>query len=261
MGRRRHPERPQPLPVTKDVALENIRVSPDGRFVTFGSNRTGGQEPRSSGYYDIWQKRADGSGEARLVLEKEGGGVALRSRPVWSGDGRWLVYAWGRARSPGDIFGYQPGGDAPPVPLVATESDEQFPVVSHDGRWLAYASNQSGRFEVYVRPFPNVGDAQWKVSTGGGRDPSFAHNGRELLFVNGRDQLAVAEYTTDPGFRVLGERVLFSIVPFAFLGNWPGYAIANDDGRFLMLRLVREDFAEVSLIFNFFEELKRSAPN
>jgi len=69
------------------------------------------------------------------------------------------------------------------APLLETPSDERGGIVSPDGRWLAYESNSAGRFEIYVRPFPNVGDGQWQVTNGGGVQPLWARSGRELFYL------------------------------------------------------------------------------
>ena len=69
------------------------------------------------------------------------------------------------------------------TPLLQTKFDERNGIVSPDGRWLAYESNSSGPFEIYVRPFPNVGGGQWQVSTAGGRQPLWARSGKELFYV------------------------------------------------------------------------------
>ena len=71
------------------------------------------------------------------------------------------------------------------VPLIKTSFAEFGPRISPDGRWIAYASNESGRNEVYVRPFPDVDQGRWQVSTDGGVDPRWAKNGRELFFAKG----------------------------------------------------------------------------
>ena len=84
--------------------------------------------------------------------------------------------------------------------------------ISRDGRWLAFSSNQTGRREIFVRPFPNVTEGKWQISTDGGDHPVSAHNGRELFFVNSQDgQLKVAEFsTTDDSFQRERVTVLFS---------------------------------------------------
>lgn len=82
----------------------------------------------------------------------------------------------------GDIFAIQLGVDSAAVLLVATEFLERSPALSADGRWLAYASDASGRSEIYVRPFPEVGSALVQVSTNGGTEPVWAHNVRQLFY-------------------------------------------------------------------------------
>jgi serine/threonine-protein kinase len=222
--------------------------TPDGRSVMFGSRRAR-PDP-----YDLWEKRADGSGEATLVLDV--GDDRDAQAPVWSKDKRWLVYQWGRGGD-ADIYGYQPDTEALPIPLVDTEFSERAPVLSPDGRWLAYTSNESGRFEVYVRPFPNAAAARWQVSTAGGRNPLWAHSGRELFCLNGRDELVAVEFATEPTFRTLTEHSLFSVAGYRLWAVNHSYAVDVDDQRFVMLRLVEGGTRELWLVFNFFEELKQ----
>jgi eukaryotic-like serine/threonine-protein kinase len=68
-------------------------------------------------------------------------------------------------------------------PLLVTRFEERGGIVSPDGRWLAYESNSSGRYEIYVRPFPRVGDGQWQISNAGGEQPLWARSGQELFYV------------------------------------------------------------------------------
>jgi serine/threonine-protein kinase len=197
----------------------------------------------------IMERWVDGRGEATLVLEQEGRGYW---GPKWSHDMRWLIYT-----SAGDIFGYQPGSQNPPIRLVDDGSDEGEANLSPDGRWLAYVSNRSGRNEVYVRPFPDVTESQWKVSAGGGSSPLWAHNFRELFYVNESDQLVAVEYAAEPTFRVLREHPLFSVDQFQI---WVGPVVAIDDQRFLMGRTLQDAERTVMLTFNLFTELERVAP-
>jgi Tol biopolymer transport system component len=204
---------------------QNIRPtwSPDGRRVMFVSSRAGAQ--------DLWVKRADGVGSAELLVD--------RDRPVWEGfwspDGAWVVYRTGdEAAGRGDILGFRPGVDTADVPLVATSFEETGPSLSPDGRWLAYASDETGRKEVYVRPFPNVADGRWQISSGGGSEPGWARNGRELFFRSGR-RMMVVRYTSTGGFAAQAPEELFSI---AAVANDDGhfYSVSPDGQRFLMVR-------------------------
>ena len=156
------------------------------------------------------------------------------------------------------------------TPLVATtEYAEHALAVSPDGRWLAYSSDETGRDEVFVRPFPDVESGKQQVSTEGGMAPCWAHNGRELFYVNGSRGFVAASFETDPGFRVLGQETLFTI-PSGYLLDVSVnfYDVAPDDERFLMGRNFQVDGAEdgdggptLVLVRNFFEELKERVAN
>ncbi len=220
--------------------------TPDGRAVTFGSTQ--------AGQYDIWEKRADGTGSAILLLDLEGGyhigGVS------WSADGRWLIFRMTTQDGNRDVYAIWPGVDSLAVPLVTTEFDEISPALSPDGQWLAYASDESGRFEVYVRPFPNAGAARWQVSTAGGADPLWAHNGRELFYRNAERELVAVEVATRPTFAAGTERVLFSVAGYQLGPMNHSYAVSPDDQRFVMLEPV-EGRRELVLVLNWFEEMRQ----
>ncbi len=145
--------------------------------------------------------------------------------------------------------------------LVVTEYDETSPAVSPDGRWLAYVSNESGRYEVYVRPFPNTNDGKLQVSTDGGTEPVWAHSGREL-FYKGSGNLMVVEVLPGATF-VTGERgVLFSAQGFRWNTWHQYYDVTPDDQRFVMIRnLGGQEASELIVVENFFEELKAQVGN
>jgi serine/threonine-protein kinase len=134
-----------------------------------------------------------------------------------------------------DIVGLQ-SGDTALVPLVATPAAELYPALSPDGRWLAYSSNESGAPEIYVRPFPQTSTAKWQISTAGGREPAWARSGRELFYLNGRNEMVVAEVQTGIAFSVGKQRVLFPASDFARPGPVPSFSVSPDDKRFLMVR-------------------------
>jgi serine/threonine-protein kinase len=129
--------------------------------------------------------------------------------------------------------------------------------LSQDGRWLAYSSDLTGSRQVYVRPFPNVEDAVWQVSMAGGTQPNWAQNGRELFYVNGLQEMVVADVETSPTFRRLAERVLFSTADYHFPLVQRNYAVSHDDQRFVMLKRAGGSGSELVLVLNFFEELKQ----
>ena len=225
--------------------------SPNGESLRFLSNRAGD--------YDLWTKRADGSGTAALVLDRDG--------PIWearySSDGTWLVLREG-AFAAGDIYAIRPGVDSVAGPLAVTEFQELSISLSPNDRWLAYVSNNTGRDEVYVRPFPpDAGSGLVQVSTDGGTWPVFAHNGRELFYRNAANELVAVQFTEDPTFATMGEAVLFPMDDYLTTSAHAMYDVSPDDRRFVMLRMGDEGAAsaEVILVVNWFEELRQRMGN
>ena len=200
--------------------------SPDGREVYY-TNDWGG-----AGVGPVGANRADGTGTARRVLRpKFNIGQVVPSR-----DGRWLVVRSDAADvGRGDIYAVRTG-DTTLVPMVATPATELFAALSPDGRFLAYSSNESGTTEVYVRPFPETATAKWQVSTSGGTEPVWARSGRELFYVNGRDQLVAAEIRRGDVFSVAEQRALFSMAPYYRTSGVPSFDVTPDDRRFVLIR-------------------------
>jgi serine/threonine-protein kinase len=201
--------------------------SADGRDVLYVSDRSG------SGVGPAYAHRADGTGVARLLKasSKNDFGQVAASR-----DGRWVILRTAPVVSGSpDIVGFR-GADTTLVPLASSPAQEFHPALSPDGRWLAYASNESGAFEVYVRPFPETATAKWQVSTAGGSEPAWASTGREVLYINGRSEMVSAEIQPGVTFSVGKQRVLFSVSPFSRTGPIPSFSLSPDDKRFLMVR-------------------------
>jgi len=223
--------------------------SPDGRSVAYISNQ--------GEWYDLWVKPADQSAQARLLLGRRA------ERPIWEvfypRTGPWVIFRAENRAS--DIYAIRPGVDSTATELVATEATERLPAVSPDGRWLAYISDATGRFEVYVRPFPNVQDATWQISTTGGSEPRWSHSGRELFFRTPEGMMMAAPIAAGSAFEWGEPRPLFSAAGFASAENGRMYDVAPGDQRFLMLRALPDSTpSQVVVVQNFFEELRRKVP-
>ena len=151
----------------------------------------------------------------------------------------------------------QEGGQQPQL-FVASRFTEWGAKFSHNGIWIAYVSDESGRYEVYVRPYPGPG-GQWQISTGGGEEPVWAPDGRELFYRNGFKWMAVRFRATPPEFGAEPPRLLFG-GPYV---NVPGfsYDVAPDGQRFIMIRGAEEGkVTQLKVVLNWFEELKRGVP-
>jgi eukaryotic-like serine/threonine-protein kinase len=145
-------------------------------------------------------------------------------------------------------------------PFLQTPFNEGAARFSPDGRWLAYVSDESGGFEIYVQPYPGPG-GKWQISTGGGSEPVWNPNGRELFYRSG-DKMMAVDITTQLSFAAGKPRMLFD-------GHYepPPFPIANydvspDGQRFLMLKPSEQEAAptQINVVLNWFEELKRRVP-
>ncbi len=227
--------------------------TPDGRSVTFYSSAAQAGAINS----DLWTKRADGSAQAIRQLHY---GRAL-AEALWSHDGRWLVIRTSAGdNGGGDLLAIRPGIDTVPIPLEATRFSEYSPTLSPDDRWLAYSSNETGRDEVYVAPFPNAGTAKWPVSTQGGSEPLWSHHGNDLFYRDASGNMVSVNVNTRPTFSIGGARVLFPTNRYLANPQHREYDISRDDSRFLMVGLVGGNSSDKLIVVdNWFEELKAKA--
>ena len=180
----------------------------------------------------------------------------------WSADGRSLVIMDIQSGNNPNLASVSLGAEGATEGLVETEFVELIGEVSPDGRWLAYTSDESGRFEVYVRPFPNVDDGRWQISRDFGRSPVWAPSGRELFFRGPTDMMTVS-VETEPTFRPGNPEVLFT-APYrtdAPLRGRPWDVAA--DGRFLMVRegaVGETTTPHLVVVENWFQELTERVP-
>ncbi len=246
----------------------SLSLSPDGRRLAVGAGGTAGS-------LNVWIKHLDrgpfsrlsfGGGDRRPVWSPDGltvaflrdtaGTTMVAARPAdgsrpdtilarldrriqeveWSPDGRWLVLRTDDgAIGAGDIVGIRTGGDTVPVSLVEGPFSELHPEVSPDGRWLAYTSNESGREEVYVRPFPGTGGGRWQVSTGGGRLPRWSPDGSELIYFDQGQALFAARVATAPAFTTEPGRRLFDAPWLTIDGFHQAYEVLGGGRGFIMI--------------------------
>jgi eukaryotic-like serine/threonine-protein kinase len=174
---------------TFDAARESSPVwSADGKRLFFSSNK--------AGIGDLYEKAASGAGSETLLLKSD-----LWKEPLdVSPDGRWLAFSVGDPRTKSDIWLLSLSGDRKASPLIATPFSENNARFSPDGRWLAYDSDETGKNEVFVQPFPPTGE-KWQVSTSGGTSPRWSTAGRELVYFELPDKRKLVQIRTAPSFQ------------------------------------------------------------
>jgi eukaryotic-like serine/threonine-protein kinase len=222
--------------------------TPDGKRIAFISNKEG---PLNT----FWQL-ADGSGG----LERLTTGDDVQTPNSWSPDGQLLAFNEINPKTGIDILVLRLS-DRKTEPFMRTPFNESAPRFSPDGRWLAYVSDESGRYEVYVQPYPGPG-GKWQISTEGGTEPMWNPNGRELFYRNGNKMMAV-DIVTQPSFTVGRPRMLFEGQYQPTPVTFPNYDVYPDGQRFLMLKPTEQAQAgptQINVVLNWFEELKQKVP-
>jgi eukaryotic-like serine/threonine-protein kinase len=237
---------------TKDPTGNPIVTwSPDGSQLVFGSER--------SGVSNAYRQASDGSGEPERLLASD----ALQMPISYTPDGRLLVSVdvAGQQR---DIHLMTLDGEHKSEPLIHGPANELWAEVSPDGRWVVYDSDESGQFEVYVRPFPNAYQgSRWQISAAGGRQPLWSHDGRELFYRDFSGALMAVPVAAGPGFAPGRPVRLFEGTGYTGSGAQGGgrtYDVSADGSRFLMVRTGDQASTPLVVVLNWFEELKRLAP-
>ena len=240
--------------LTFTPGVDGIGVwTPDSRAVVFVSER--------AGVRNLFRQAADGSGTVERLTESPN----TQYPSAVSHDGRRVIFTEEAPSTADDVMMMELDGSRRVTPLVQSRFNERNGSVSPDGRWLAYEANDSGRVEVYVRPFPDVSSGHWQVSTNGGTRPIWTRSGQELVYASptgalmrvgvARGPLWVATTPT----QVVKEGYL--TVP-----QWWGlsYDISADGQRFLMLKEGAADGtsapANIIVVQHWTEELKRLVP-
>jgi Tol biopolymer transport system component len=178
----------------------NPRWSPDGSRVVFNSNRSGESQ-------NLYVKLSGGATPEEALLKSD----VAKSPTSWSADGRFVVYDSDGGKNSSDIWVLPLAGDRQPIPFLTTTATEGQGELSPDGRWMAYTSNESGRFNIYVQPFPATG-GKWLVSTGVGLEPHWRRDGKELYYMAGPRRLMTVDVTTTGvTFEASVPRALFDI--------------------------------------------------
>jgi Tol biopolymer transport system component len=205
--------------------------SPDGRDVVFKSNR--------NATWAFFRKAANGDGPEELMFEPEGRSIAATPL-AWSPDSRFLVYT--SSTQPvtlqrNELWLLPLTGDRTPAPFLQSPFNVLQGRLSPDSRWMAYVSNESGRNEVYVRPFPS-GEGKRQISLNGGSDPAWRGDGGELFYLAANQDMMVVTFEkgsilkTSPPARLFGTGMATGLINPVYTRNQ--YVVAADGRRFLI---------------------------
>ncbi len=201
--------------------------SPDGSRIVFSSIREGSN--------NLFWKVSSGAGRDELLLKTP----QAKFTTDWSADGHYILYYAIDPKTKADLWVLPLTGDRKPLPFLQTEFNERQGRLSPDGRFMAYVSDESGRWEVYMQPFPATG-AKWTISTGGGADPRWRRDGKELYYLTEDRKLMAVEVKTAAGFDHGIPKALFDT-------RFPGaieighHHAASADGRRFLVQSASED--------------------
>jgi Tol biopolymer transport system component len=275
----------EPIPAPPGTTYTGPRISPDGKRValgnqgqiwiydfarqtlsrlTFGATQTGNNAWTPDGKRVTFQAEtplnlfwvpADGSGQAQRLATSQ-----YRQGPgAWSRDGKDLAFVETNPQTKQDIWVLHLAGNKS-EPFIKTEFNEGGPQFSPDGRWLAYASDESGHWEIYVQPYPGPG-GKVQISTDGGKEPLWNHNGKELFYRNG-DKMMTVPMSLQPTFSAGKTELLFEGHYHPTNASLPQYDVSPDGQRFLMVKDSGADQSamQINIVQNWFQELVQKVP-
>jgi Tol biopolymer transport system component len=229
--------------------------SPDGSRVAYASSRSGG--------VGLYQRASNGAGGEELLLPPDG----IRDLDDWSNDGRFLLYSQQDSTTKADLWVLPLAGDRKPAVYLNSEFSELQGQFSPDGHLIAYASDESGRMEIYVRPFPlTAGAGKWIISNGGGLAPRWRRDGKELLFLTLDLRTLMAAAVSDtPAFKagvpvaLFGASVQNNIATGGAVTSGFNWDVTADGKKFLLATIAREENQQspITVVLNWTEELKQ----
>jgi serine/threonine protein kinase len=220
--------------------------SPDSTRVVYTSVRKGN--------YDLYVKNASGAGSANLLLHSDD----LKIPSDWSRDGRYIAYDQqdSKGKTKYDLWVVPLNGDHKPFAYLQTPFNEGTGMFSPDGHWMAYESDQSGRSEIYLSPFP-AGGSKWQVSQGGGVQPIWSRDGSKLYYVSPGGKLMVASIKENgPAVAIGTPQELFQIQLQDPTAGGQSYAVAPDGKRFLVDQAGQGASPPLTLVTNWTEIVK-----
>jgi eukaryotic-like serine/threonine-protein kinase len=228
--------------VTFDPAIEAKPVwSPDAAQLAFASSR--------QNLFDLYLKDTSGAREEQLIVHAD----ADEYPDDWSKDGKYLLYSRGPA------FWFLTFPEMKSVPFLKTSSTLDNGYFSPDGKWVAYASNESGKWEIYVTSFPEA-RGRWQISSGGGEQPRWRGDGKELFYLSPDDKMMAAPVKEGANFDAGAPVALFQANPRqpAASSEHEFYDVSRDGQRFLIDTEPKQTDAEpMTIVLNWVAKLNK----
>ena len=228
---------------TFDAAADSDPIwSPDGNRIVFSSNR--------SGKFNLYQRSVSDARNDELLVPSDN----QKTTNAWTS--QFLIYEERDPKQKADLWALPLGGERKPFSLFRTDFNETSADLSPDGRWIAYASDESGRFEVYISSFPSL-EHKVKVSTDGGNFPLWSHDGKELFYIALDKKLMSVGVKAGIAFEPGLPKELFE----TRISLGPGgrrYDVANDGKRFLIVTVIEADKpSPINVVLNWTAGLKK----
>jgi len=213
--------------------------SPDGTRIAFDSNRKGA--------FDLYQMSIKDIGKESPLMESSDTKTPLD----WSPDGRYFLFAVTDEKTGRDIWARPFFGAGAPFPVIEREFDQAVGSFSPDSRWIAYESNESGRSEVYIQPFPESGE-RLQVSLDGGGDPRWRGDGKEIFYLAPDGTLMAATVSVNAGNKQIqaGKPTALFRTLLGTLGRPHGYDVDRDGRRFLVPTPVEKNMPPITILLN-----------
>ncbi len=219
--------------------------SPDGGRLVFAAGLKGG--------FDIYEKATNGESAANLIIKSN----SNKAPSDWSSDGRFIAYGIQDQKNANDLWILPFFADRKPFPFLKTPFNELDGHFSPDVRWMAYQSNESGKNEVYVRPIAGTG-GKWKISSGGGIQPRWRRDGKELFYLSPEGKVMAAEVRAGSAFDAGIPRSLFDLPSGSAEFERLDYDVSADGQRFLVNAPAgKKAPSSITLVQNWTAGLKR----
>ncbi len=198
-------------------------------------------------------KSSSGVGNEELLLKSD---VSIYPTD-WSSDGRFILFDKVLPKTQSDIWALPLLGDRKPFSLIQTDSDESHASLSPDEHWIAYTSNESGKYEIYVQPFPS-GGTRWQISTNGGEFARWRGDGKELFYLSLDQKMMAVEVTQASNtLEAGGPKVLFPTQIGILAREYSAYDVTPDGQQFMISSLSSLNSGKIRVVLNWASDLKR----